>query len=161
MTGMDRATQFRAVCCDLVADVAQTTGTVQLSVSGGSMLPCLWPGDRVTVSRCQVSDLRPGEIVVYRQDGRLIIHRVVSVSEGEVIARGDAVSGNDAPVAASEVVGKVTGATREGKPLNLRLLPLRMMVARGLFRSEMAKRILLGGSRRLRKAKIGIPGEAA
>ena len=68
---MTQQTQRHAVCCELIQDVARTTGEVRLRVTGASMLPAIWPGDLLTVRRCDLSELEPGQIALYRRDGKL------------------------------------------------------------------------------------------
>ena len=41
------------------------------------MLPALWPGDVVEIASCSLEDVRPGEIVLARREGRLFLHRLV------------------------------------------------------------------------------------
>jgi hypothetical protein len=65
----------------LVADVLLRGGrlrqSVRLRVHGESMLPALWPGDVVEIAGCSLEDVRPGEIVLARREGRLFLHRLV------------------------------------------------------------------------------------
>ena len=45
---MDMVADTRnAVKCELAFEVAQSFGAIQLEVTGGSMLPAVWPGDRI------------------------------------------------------------------------------------------------------------------
>ena len=43
------------------------------------MVPALWPGDLVTVRSSNLSELQPGSIVVFRQNERLVVHRLMRV----------------------------------------------------------------------------------
>jgi signal peptidase I len=65
----------------LVADALRRSGrlrhSVRLRVHGESMLPALWPGDVVEIASCLIEDVRPGEIVLARREGRLFLHRLV------------------------------------------------------------------------------------
>ncbi len=57
-------------------------------VKSGSMIPTLFPGDLVLVQR--PSRLRPGDIVVFRTDDGLVIHRLMGVRDGTAYTKGDA-----------------------------------------------------------------------
>jgi len=41
------------------------------------MLPSVWPGDLLIVTRAKPAALRPGDIVLFTRDSRLVAHRVV------------------------------------------------------------------------------------
>src|SRR2546425_5624891 len=77
---------------------------------GFSMLPSIWPGDIACVSR--VAAYRPGDVVLFSRKGRLFIHRVVEMSGGAVVTRGDSMLDADPPVAVSDVLGR--GESVEG-----------------------------------------------
>jgi len=64
----------------LVADALRGRGSLRLRVHGESMLPTLWPGEVVEIEGCPPEEVRPGEIVLARRDGRLFLHRLVAVS---------------------------------------------------------------------------------
>jgi signal peptidase I len=101
--------------CRLAADVARHFGEVRLRVTGLSMLPCLSPGDIVTVKRCGIEDFQPGEIAKYLREERLFAHRVIGFQNGKLITRGDTMRENDLPVDAGEIVGKVISVERGGE----------------------------------------------
>src|SRR5580700_1786408 len=111
---------LQAACCDLVADVARSHGTVQLKVAGASMVPALWPGDMVTVRRCDLLEIEPDRIIVFRQNERLIVHRMLRWAGDRVVARGDARSRCDEPVRTDEVLGRVESILRNGRPVSPR-----------------------------------------
>ena len=55
---------------------------------GLSMQPIFKTGQLLYV-RPDVQDVKPGDVVVYEQEGRTIVHRVVLVGENGYITRGD------------------------------------------------------------------------
>ena len=59
-----------AAGCELVAEVARTHGEVQLQVLGGSMLPSIWPGDRLIAQRRNPNQIQRGKIILYQRDRR-------------------------------------------------------------------------------------------
>lgn len=74
-------------------------------VMSGSMEPELSVGDLLFVVRRESYGVR--DVVVY-QDGRTAVtHRIVSVSEDEVITRGDANNINDDPITPEQIKGEV------------------------------------------------------
>lgn len=90
---------------------------VRFRAHGTSMQPAIADGDTITVARVEPAGVRRGDILLYRYQQRPIAHRVVDIqmAEGEIAAfvvRGDAKAGCDAPVAPSQVVGKVVAIDR-------------------------------------------------
>ena len=84
----------------LAGVVAMGFGFRVLVDRSDSMLPAIAAGDVVVVRMVRPADVRPGDVVTFRDpqhDGRLITHRVVAMkSEGSRVAfvtRGDANTG--------------------------------------------------------------------
>ena len=74
-------------------------------VLSGSMEPELSVGDLILV--VEQDDYRVDDVVVF-QDGRMAVtHRIVFISDDEVITRGDANNTNDEPLAPEQIKGKV------------------------------------------------------
>jgi hypothetical protein len=138
-----RQRDLNSACCDLVADVARTHGTVRLAVAGASMVPVLWPGDLVSVERCDSSELRTDSIIVIRQNGKLIVHRFVHRADDRIVTRGDARPRNDEPVSASDVVGRVKSIQRDGRPVNAQPALWQRLAGAVLRRSELCTRLFL------------------
>jgi len=144
--------------CELAGEVLRSAGTLRLRVTGWSMLPTIVPGDTLIVDR--VSDDRanhdhagsgisPGDIVLFARDQRLFAHRVVSVAGGEtnyVITQGDGMPHPDSPVAASELLGRVSFIVRSGRYIEpgSKLGVSRRAVAELVRRFDSAARILVG-----------------
>ncbi len=100
--------------CDLAAEALLSSGRLYLQVTGGSMLPALWPRDLLTVCPVAVEELRRGDIVVYRRSALLCVHRLVRTAAGIVITRGDALPADDPPVSSDQILGRVV-AFRRGR----------------------------------------------
>lgn len=85
---------------------------------GRSMWPFVPPGTELEVEPLGGRLPEVGEIAVGVRDGRVIAHRVVRVDSGArppvVLTRGDAHASNDAPWAATELLGVVRAATLAG-----------------------------------------------
>lgn len=73
-------------------------------VLSGSMEPALSVDDLVIVR--EQSTYNEDDIVVYQDGSSLVIHRIISVDENEVITQGDANNTADPPVELSLVKGK-------------------------------------------------------
>jgi signal peptidase len=104
----------------LAVEVLRASGELQLKVTGTSMLPTLWPGDLARIQSRPSSLIRPGDVVLFERERRLFIHRVVRVSPGQdgfVTTRGDCMTQDDAPIAAAEVLGRITAVQRGNRPV--------------------------------------------
>jgi signal peptidase I len=93
-----------------------------IPITGGSMLPFIQDGDRVQVSY-GYADVHRGDVVVFRQGGQLIAHRVLRVCRGEArptfITKGDNSRNFDPPVSAEEIVGRVLAVKRGDHNMSL------------------------------------------
>jgi len=80
------------------------------------MLPSLWPGDLLTIQCVTHDEVVSGDMVLVMRDDRFFVHRLIErqqVSDCLLwVTKGDAVPHNDPPVAASELLGRVTGIRR-------------------------------------------------
>ena len=77
-------------------------------VLSGSMEPELSVNDIVFVK--EQDSYETGDVVVYQDEGSLVIHRIISISENEVITQGDANNTADPPVSISKVKGKAVAS---------------------------------------------------
>ena len=76
------------------------------------MVPGVWPGEIVTIHRAALADLKCGELVLFRRDGRFVIHRAVNFAAGALTTRGDAMAAADPPVSADQILGRVVSILR-------------------------------------------------
>ena len=60
----------------------------------------------------RVAAYRTGDVVLFSRKGRLFVHRVVEMSGGAVVTRGDSMLDADPPVAVSDVLGRVESIER-------------------------------------------------
>jgi len=98
----------------LVAEALRLGGRLRLQVHGESMLPALWPGDVVEIASCSIGDLRPGEIVLARRDGRLFLHRLVSTCKPDgFLLRGDSMPDSDPQFPAEALLGRLVSKADE------------------------------------------------
>ena len=89
-----------------------------LPVAGTSMAPFLNEGDEVLVAH-KAGALRRGDVVVIRQDERLMVHRVlVPARAGDpaaILTQGDHNRQPDLPVIGSTLLGRVCAVRRQGR----------------------------------------------
>ncbi len=104
------------------------------------MLPSLWPGDLLTIQSAACDELVPEDIVLVLRDNRFFVHRLVERRQSQDcpswITRGDAIRHNDAPVAASDLLGRVARIRRANRSFvpSRRLSLLHSALAGMLFR---------------------------
>lgn len=86
------------------------------------MAPLIRPGDEVLVSKAAAQQIRFGDVVVFRRDGDLIVHRVLkkwrtadAICFGE---KGD-MAHTYGLIGADKVIGRVTMVKGRGKTLSL------------------------------------------
>jgi hypothetical protein len=112
-----------AVDLELAAEVLQSFGELRFVARGGSMLPSILPGDTLLVRRQPVANIRPGQVVLCRREGAFCAHRVMfkTQCDGRWSFRtaGDALSGEDDPIAEEEFLGQVFAVIRRGKHIEL------------------------------------------
>jgi len=116
----------------LIVDALARFGEVKLRVTGASMLPTIWPGDTLTIRRRAISDVHPGEVVLFSRDNRLFVHRVVAHNDSQLVTRGDSVPIPDPPVGGDQLLGVAISVARGGAvaPLRRRIaLPARLIAA--------------------------------
>ena len=74
-------------------------------VLSGSMEPELSVGDLVIVTESE--DYAEQDVIVFQQGSMAVTHRIVSISEEEVITKGDANNAEDEPITLSQIKGRV------------------------------------------------------
>jgi signal peptidase I len=112
----------------LVEEVVRSTGEVRLCVLGTSMAPAMLPGDLVSIRRAGLDDISLGEVVLFAQNGRLFVHRVVGKNEVSaagnpekpcLITRGDRLRHDDPPVSSRGLLGRVVSIDRGNRKIEL------------------------------------------
>lgn len=92
-------------------------GRLKLRLTGTSMLPALRPGDVVEFQAFQATQAAAGEIILFRRDGGLVAHRVVSRTEDSLITQGDSLAAPDHPVLHADVLGRGVRLTRGNRSM--------------------------------------------
>ena len=119
---------------DLMAELLSAGTSVRFRPNGRSMYPSIQDGEVVAVEPVEPSDVKRGDIVLYRFDrstptqssSGVIAHRVVQVnrskgSQDALVFRlqGDASSSCDEPVEARQILGRVVRVERNGRSVAL------------------------------------------
>lgn len=123
-----------------VAQIAQhleQQGRVHLRVRGSSMLPWVRPGDVAVIRRAGINEMRCGDVVLFKRESRLFVHRLVekhgAPGDARFLAKGDAHPGPDGMVDRELVLGRVVRLYRGDKQIDLdssRQLALGLMISR-------------------------------
>ena len=114
---------FNSLRRELAAEILRNFSEVQFVARGTSMLPSIYPGDCLTVKSLGATAPCCGDIVLCRRAGEFRVHRIVSILEGETakfyVLRGDALTEDDPPVPADDLLGRVTSIVRRGRSIEL------------------------------------------
>lgn len=136
----------RAIQCELAAEVLRGQEVLHLQATGRSMLPTIWPGDTLVIERLAENEAALGDVVLFARNGRFVAHRVAEAMDGVVHTQGDSASCRDAPLASSDLIGKVSMIVRDGKLIQL--ADSQRTADRALStlvrRSEFAARVVMG-----------------
>ena len=102
----------------LAAEILRSRCAIRLRALGTSMLPAIWPGDVLVIEHCHPSEIQPGDIIGFMQEGRWLIHRVwkvvIDFDKLSFVTRGDSLAHEDSPVLPSELLGRVAAIHRNG-----------------------------------------------
>ena len=105
---------------DVSASLLRKGYSVRFRVPGRSMRPTILDGETITVQPVAPPDIKQGDIILYRFQDGVVVHRVVGIGrkKGDAlffILRGDALGTPDEPVVSQRVLGKVVSVERGGR----------------------------------------------
>jgi Peptidase S24-like len=95
------------------------------SFGGTSMMPAIAPGEQVVVA-CGV-DPAVGDVIVFRFDNQVGVHRLVARTETWLMTWGDANPLPDEPITPTHVIGAIRNA--RAAPVSVRRSLLRRLLA--------------------------------
>jgi len=101
----------------------RTKGQRYIPITGHSMYPLIREGDQVLVL-LGWTGIQRGDVIVFRREGVLIAHRVMSIDKTDaghvLITKGDNVPYFDPPLNDNQIVGRVLAVKRGSRqaPLN-------------------------------------------
>lgn len=104
---------------DISSELLQSGYSIEFQANGNSMYPAIKNGEMITVQPVELSDIKAGDVILYRNQARVIAHRVVRVEpDSQLILRGDASQTLDAPIVPHQILGKVISTRRTRKPFH-------------------------------------------
>ena len=108
---------------DLSGELLSLGFGVRFRAPGTSMHPTIRHGDLITVEPVAPSNLKRGDIILYRLQDSFIAHRLVNIEERNgcgltFFLRGDASTTCDAPVQPEQVLGKVVCLERSHRRID-------------------------------------------
>jgi signal peptidase I len=127
------------VLMDMINDSLQANGWARFRVVSNSMLPLIRKDDWVTASvLSKQAGVHFGEIILFRRQNELIIHRVIKSGSGWMITKGDRCLSADVPVNHEDVLARVISIERGNRIVNLQtrrwyVLGFMMAVISGLL----------------------------
>lgn len=124
-----------------IAQVLEQQGRVMMRVRGSSMLPWIKAGDIALIRRADINCLRCGDVVLFKRESRLFVHRLVEKhgtrEEARFLAKGDAHPRPDGMVDRDLVLGRVARIYRNDKTIDLDS-PLQLKL--GLIISQLSRK---------------------
>jgi ribosomal protein S18 acetylase RimI-like enzyme len=99
-----------------IRDLLFRARAIRLRVTGWSMYPTLWPGDRLTAELVFPAHLRVGDVLLIHHRGRVICHRLIAIQETgadpRLVTKGDGQSGRGDMTRPDQVLGRVVAVRR-------------------------------------------------
>lgn len=106
-----------------IGDALKRRGRISLRVHGSSMLPWVLPKDIALIRRISMENVRCGDVVLFRRENQLFVHRIVekrgSLSAAQLFSKGDAHPTSDGIVQEQELLGRVMRIYRDGRRIDL------------------------------------------
>jgi Peptidase family C25 len=107
---------------DVVTELLSRGYRVRFRAEGASMRPTIRGGEKITVE--PVSEVKLGDIALFRAERGLIAHRVVGIQKGigkapVFLTRGEAGGSYEEAVQEQQILGKVVAVERNGHSIDL------------------------------------------
>lgn len=102
---------------DFAESILENNHTLGIRTTGYSMYPALRPGDIGHIEKCMPTEIKVGDVVVFKSNGKLIAHRLVAIDDvaGTFLTKGDKNKFFDTPFATDAFVGKIISFERRGE----------------------------------------------
>lgn len=103
----------------IIKEKIENGGTVQLPITGTSMLPLLvWGRDTVELTKCE--NPQKYDIIFYRRDdGHFVLHRIVGKNENGFILCGDNQVQKEYGINENHIIAVVKSIARKGKTFSV------------------------------------------
>jgi hypothetical protein len=93
---------------EMVQTALQKGQEITIEANGWSMFPCLLPSDVVKIDATPFTALKIGDIIAFKRQQQLIVHRFVAHNTSQ----GDACLRADEPITAANYLGKIVAFQR-------------------------------------------------
>jgi signal peptidase I len=109
---------------ELTAELLERGACVRFQATGHSMYPAIRDGEMIKVEPVEPSEIKKGDIVLYRAKQGVIAHRVVHIERRNggppfFVLRGDTLETCDGIVEPRQVIGRVISVERNGRDYKL------------------------------------------
>ncbi|MEK7597027.1 MAG: nucleotidyltransferase family protein [Patescibacteria group bacterium] len=94
------------------------------NTEGQSMFPFIQSNDGIYIRHIIFSKLKINDIVIFRQKGKFITHRIIYKKQNYIVTKGDNNLNSDGKIYPKQIIGKVYQIRRNGKIINLDTLYL-------------------------------------
>jgi hypothetical protein len=98
-------------CLHFVREKIRYGEELSFKVATDSMLPFISPRDRIAVTTCTPSEVKPGDIVLFERGSSLIVHRLLrtktNYNELVLVPKADRAYREEDPFTAEQLLGKV------------------------------------------------------
>jgi signal peptidase I len=116
----EKSPRFLETSCDLLREGYP----IRFCATGQSMKPTIRDGETIIIEPVEAEKIQRGDIILYRTRRGVIAHRVANTQwddngQPRFILRGDSAASYDQPIAASDILGRVTAVERRGRLINL------------------------------------------
>jgi signal peptidase I len=85
---------------------------VEITAKGWSMWPTIKPGTSISISKVELSELQPGDLIAFTRAEHFVVHRIEEIQRNgayTIYTRGDANLRRDEPITEDNFCGKVIG----------------------------------------------------
>lgn len=104
--------QINSQASSFIREVIHNNGCLELPAEGTSMYPIIQNGDICRFIRCDISQIKRGDIVLFQNDANhLLCHRFIKSqiqnNQVEYVFKGDTNYGQDEPIHEKRIIGKL------------------------------------------------------
>jgi len=111
----------RALGVEMLSEALQRGDAVDITSFGFSMWPRIQNGSMVHIEPCLGADVTRGDVVLFEDRGRLVLHRVLQERDSHVFIKGDACFDADGWVERDLILGRIP--PRRGDTIWAKLSP--------------------------------------
>lgn len=134
----------------VIKETLENGGTVELPITGTSMLPLLVWG-RDTVDIVKKDEYKKGDIIFYRRDdGHFVLHRIIGNNENGFILCGDNQWVKEYGIENRHIIAVVKAINRKSKKIDVMNFGYKLYVHIWIAVLPL-RRYILGASRKLKK----------